>query len=157
MQNLVGSIIPSEAEVAKLLKEIEGVTKKVQSFAIHLTPAQRKGLLKMRPDGAKIVTLVGRLCAKYGVASGDTPVDGMNADLLLSERIRPLTAAAGLLAQTLDDTELEAEGECWHAATANYSMLVVLARNNAQLASELAPARDFFATGRRAAKVAPAT
>lgn len=155
MDNRVGDTIPPEAEVAKLVRAIEAVAVKVERYTVKLTAQERKGLLKFRPGGEAIVELVARLAIKYKSNADDTPVDGMKADLELSQRLRPLTAAAELLARTLDDTELEAEGECWHAATANYTLLNLLARNNPTLASELEPARAFFATGPRRKKPGP--
>lgn len=155
MENRVGDTIPSAAEVTKLVKDVEAIGAKVAPYTVKLTPDERMRLVKFRPGGEAIVELVARLCGKYNVNSDDTPVDGMNADLELAARLRSLAAAADLLARTLDDTELEAEGECWHAATANYSLLSLMARNNAALAAELEPARAFFATGARRKKPGP--
>jgi hypothetical protein len=75
--------------------------------------------------------------------------------LLLAKRLRPLANAATALSQRLDDTILQAQSECWWAATAFYSTLARISGANAKLAAALKPIIDFFAVGRRKAK-APA-
>lgn len=157
MENLVGDHLPSEAEVGKLVKQLEDVAHKLEAFTIKLTPDARRMLPKFRPGGDEVVARVATLAKKHDVDNDDTPVAGMSADLALVRRLAPLVSAATQLAERLDDTTLQAQGECWHAATSLYSLLMARAKNNAALASELADTRAFFATGRRAKKaVAPA-
>ncbi len=148
MKNLVGDHLPSDNEIAKLEKAIEDVVTKLTPFTVKLTPEERRGTLKFRPGGERVVQLVADLTKKYKLDDTDTPVDGMIADLALSQRLASLARVADLLAQLVDDTTLEAQSECWQAATALYSQLSLRARNNAQLATELAEATAFFASKR---------
>jgi hypothetical protein len=155
MEDRVGSHVPSENDVQKLVGQVESIVHKIREYAVALTPDERRSLTKFRPGGEAIVALVGQLAKKHGVDAEETSVEGMHADLLLAQRLAPLAGAADALAQLLDDTVLEAQGECWHAATANYSLLSVKAKNLPDLAESLAPARAFFATGRRRNKPSP--
>ncbi len=82
-------------------------------------------------------------------------VDGMKRDLLLAQRLRPLATQATKLAQRLDDTILEAQSECWWAATAFYSALARISGADAALQKAMEPIVAFFAVGRRKAKEPP--
>jgi hypothetical protein len=58
----------------------------------------------------------------------------------------------GSLQRRLDDTHLEAQSECWWAATAFYTALGRTMDADAKLEAALRPIVDFFAVGRRARK-----
>jgi hypothetical protein len=149
MQNRVGDLIPSEAEIEKLQKSISDIAQRIAKWTVQLSSAERRGLPKFRPGGEKVVATISTLAERYGAAGDDAPVEGMNADLLLARRIAPLASAVSALAQRLADTELQAESEAWQAAIVNYALLGVKARANHGLTGELAPVRQFFATGKR--------
>lgn len=156
MENRVGDVVPSDKEVAQLVKDIESVAQRVAKFGVHLTPEERRRVPKMRDGGEKLVPLVGELA---GIRKLDIPgmsVDGMKADLLLTDRLAPVANAAEALAQLLADTRLEAGGECWWAFTSFYSLLGSMAARDPKLATALKPAVDFFAIGRRKPRAAPA-
>ena len=59
------------------------------------------------------------------------------------------------LSQRVADTILEAQSECWWAATEYYTALDGLSRTDPAIKTALQPVYDFFATGRRKPK-APA-
>jgi hypothetical protein len=149
MENKVGENIPSAQTVQHMVAKLEALIGEISAFAVSLSPEQRKGITKLRPGGERIVSLVGDLAKKYGVDSPETSVDAMRDDLTLAQRLAPLAHVATALANRLDDTILEAHGECWHSCTANYTLLAARSRDNADLANALKPAVDFFATGRR--------
>jgi hypothetical protein len=156
MENLVGQKVPNDKEVASIIKLLESADAQVAKFVdVHLSPEARKGMLRFRPGGEKIATLVGRLASEKGVALPHENVDDMNADLALLQQLRPLLSAAQSLLQRIDDGLLEAESECWSAVTGLYSVLSSMAARDPQLATALRPATDFFATGRRKPKPAP--
>jgi hypothetical protein len=149
MQNRVGNLIPTEAEIEKLQKSISDIAQRIAKWSVRLSTDERRALLKFRPGGDKVLTTITSLAERYDVADSDAPIDGMNADMLLARRIAPLTAAVSALAQTLADTELQAQSEAWQAAVLNYALLGIKARNNAGLGGELASVRQFFAIGKR--------
>ena len=149
MEDRVGDPIPSEAEVKSEAKTIDGVYAKTEGYGCSLTKEERGTRAHIRPGGEKVVADVAHIADKYGIDNPDTPVAGMLADLLLAQRIRPASIAARALADRYEDTIMEAESECWHAATALYSLLVERAKHNPQLAGEIASLRAFFATGKR--------
>ena len=80
----------------------------------------------------------------------------MKADLLLAQRLRPLSVEveveAEALRQRLDDTVLEAQSECWWAATAFYTALSRMIYADPRLEAALGPIIEFFAVGRRKVK-----
>ena len=137
-------------DVAKLVKDLDGIVKQLTKFAIKLTPEERRGTLKFRRGGEHVVELVARLARKYKVDDADTPVDDMLSDLALASRLAPLATVTELIRQYVDDTLLQAQSEAWQAATALYSQLAVRARNNPDLAAEFAEAKAFFARRHRA-------
>jgi hypothetical protein len=156
MDNLVGEQIPSEPEVKKQVQQLQEIAKRSEGWAVKLYPERRRQLLKFRPGGERVVERVARLAQKYSVDSDDTPVEGMLADLMLAQRLQPLVDAARILSGRYADTVLEAQAECWHAATALYTLLKARARDNRELAAELDEVTKFFAIGRRRPKP-PAT
>ena len=106
-------------------------------------------LLKMRTGGEPIVADIAKLASDHGITLPQITVDGMLADLALAQRIRPLASAIAQLNQRLSDTVLEAQSECWWAATALYTSLLRVSSGDPVLAAALKPIVDFFAVGRR--------
>lgn len=149
MQNKVGTQVPSAAVIETAVRSVESARESVARQTISLTPDQRKSALKIRPGGERMVALLADLARKSGVDLPDMPIDAMERDLELAQALQPLSTAASTLQQRVDDTILEAQAECWHAATAYYTILQRMSSANPALADQLKPVRDFFATGRR--------
>jgi hypothetical protein len=154
MQDRVGSVVPSEKEVAKLIDELHALQKKIEKFTIALSTEDRKHTLRFRPGGERIIALVGDLVTKHALQLPKVSVDAMKADLALSQRLAALDTAAQTFAQRIADTRLEAEAESWWAATAYYTALARMADAEPELANALRTVVDFFATGRRSKKAA---
>lgn len=152
MHAMVGDTIPSEKEVEQLVAQIRAIEAKLEKYTVLLTVDQRKTTTKMRSGGEAIVPQVGALATEHGVALPGVTVDGMLADLTLAQRLAPLSAAIQGLQRRVDDTVLEAQSECWWAATALYSALARASGATPKLESALKPIVDFFAIGRRVKK-----
>jgi len=152
MDDKVGDEIPTEAEITAAVKIIVDLRAKLSKYTIKLTPEERKHLLRFRPGGERVVELIGSLSEKYEVSLSDMPVDGMRNDLTLAARIAPLLREVNLLGEELQDTTSEAYSEAWQAATGNYSVLSRVSTANAALASELSPAKEFFAKKRKTSR-----
>ncbi|WP_437765507.1 hypothetical protein WMF27_29575 [Sorangium sp. So ce281] len=149
MQNKVGNNVPSEKVIQGLVEELSSLEEKVKKFTVELTAEERKATTKMRTGGEPIARHVGELADANGVTLPKISVEGMKADLLLIERMKPLQAAVDDLAQRIADTILQAQSEAWWAATAYYTTLSRMAAADAKLERSLKPAVDFFAIGRR--------
>lgn len=152
MENRVGDHVPTQPELDRQVKTLDDLRAKNAGWTVKLDAQQRKQAPKPRTGAEPKVRMIARLAVKYGVDSTDTPVDGMLADLELADRVTPVAQAAALLAETYDDTRLQAEAEYWHAATALYALLRDRARNNQELAKELEDVSQFFALGKRRPK-----
>lgn len=149
MENKVGDEVPTEAEIVAAVKVIAELRAKLAKFTVKLTPEERRHLLRFRPGGERIVELIGGLAEKYDVTLPDMPVEGMRDDLTLAQRLAPLVREVNLLGEHLADTTAAAYSEAWQAATGNYSVLSRVSAANPALASELGPAKEFFATRKR--------
>ena len=121
---------------------------------INLSADERKHTVKFRPGGEKIVALLAELAARHGVTLPSISVEGMTADLQLAGRLQPVADALAAAAQTVADTILEAQSECWWAATASLTALARMTSADPKLEAALRPAVDFFAVGRRVKKPA---
>lgn len=149
MQDLVGNTIPSEKEIENLVAEVRAVEAKVEQFTILLSKEARAATTKPRKGGDSIVATLGDLADAHGVSLPKISTAAMKADLLLAQRLRPLAEAVSTLQQRLDDTVLEAQSECWWAATAFYTALSRMRDADPKLEAALRPIIDFFAIGRR--------
>ena len=149
MENLVGEHIPSEAEVEKMLKDIEGIGAKLAKCTHVLSPEARQKALKP-PDGSESTTkLIAKLLTKHKVSLPSISAEEMEADQLLAERLEPVVEALASLLRRVQDTILEAGHERWYATTAGYTALVRIMATNAQLEADLKPALDAFGVGRK--------
>ena len=149
MQDRVGGTIPSEKEIDALIADIKNVEDRVKKYTVVLTKSERGATTKFRRGGELIVGLLASLATEHGIALPKITTAGMTADLLLAQRLRPLANAVESLQQRVDDTVLEAQSECWWAATAFYTALNRMIDVDPKLESALKPIIDFFAIGCR--------
>lgn len=149
MQNRVGAVVPSEEEIQALVKDVQNLAAKVQRFTLMLSAEDRKRTTKMRARGERIVELVGDLAVQNQVSLPRISVADMKNDLALNQRLAPLAQALSNLSQAISDTMLQAQSECWWAATAFYSALSRLSDLDPQLETSLKPAVEFFARKRK--------
>jgi len=154
MQDRVGGTIPSEKEVDALIADIQDIESRIKKYTVLLTKGERGATTKFRRGGELIVGTLAVLADEHGIKLPKITTEGMKADLLLAQRLRPLADAVKSVQQRLDDTILEAQSECWWAATAFYTSLSRMMDADAKLEAALRPIIEFFAIGRR--KVAPA-
>jgi hypothetical protein len=144
--------VPSAHEIEGLVQEIESIRIRIEKFSCDLTVEERRRATRFRPGGETIVSLLTDIARAEGVILPKLTPDDVVADLRLIERIRPLVDAAEALSQTLSDTFMEAQSECWWGATAFYTALVRAASLDARLETALRPAVDFFAIGPKKGK-----
>lgn len=149
MDNRVGAQVPDQAESQKLVKQVDGITQKVETYAVHLNPEERQRALKMPGGGEDVAALIVKLLRQHNVSLPGINPDDIEADLTLADRLRPLVPALETALRLVQDGILEAEAEAWYATTAGYTALVRLSGADAKLASELKPAMEFFGVGRK--------
>jgi hypothetical protein len=149
MDNKVGDKIPTPKQIEKALTAIRDARKVLAPFLISLSADQRKRLIRFRPGGETVVSKVGEAASKRDVSLPGISVENMQADLALVHALAPVAAELETFTAEVDDTVLEAEAECWWAATAFYSSLSRIQATDPKLESELKPVVDFFALGRR--------
>jgi hypothetical protein len=149
MDNRVGAQVPDQAESEKLVKQVDGITKKVEAYAVHLNPEERQRALKMPGGGEEIARQISKLLRAHSVSLPGINPDDIESDLTLADRLRPLVPALETALRLVQDGILEAEAEAWYATTAGYTALVRLSGSDAKLAAELKPAMEFFGVGRK--------
>jgi hypothetical protein len=149
MQDKVGSKVPSEAEIAKLVDVLGDVRRKMDAWSVSLTDEERRRVLRFPGGGDAVIALMSRLARKHGVSLPGVDVDAMDADLLLLTRIAPLLEALDALGARASDTAREAGAEAWWSATAIYTALSRTADADPELQAEIKPATQFFARPRK--------
>jgi hypothetical protein len=149
MENRVGDVVPSEAEIEELLKDIGGLRSKLEKYGDFLSPEARQSTLKP-PEGSEATSrLITKLLTAHKVSlPGVDPAD-IEADRLLAERLAPVAAELGSLQRLVQDTILQANHERWSATTAGYTSLVRTMDANPELREALKPALDAFGVGRK--------
>ena len=149
MKNRVGNVMPSDQEIQRLLKDVQNLAARIEKFTVTLSAEERQRTTKMRAQGERIVEMVGDLATRNEVSLPRISVEDMKNDLTLAQRLAPLAQALESVSQTVSDTILQAQSECWWAATAFYTALSRLSDADAQLEGSLKPAIEFFARRRR--------
>ena len=149
MKNRVGNVMPSDPEVQRLVKDVQNLAARIEKFTVTLSSEERQRTTKMRAQGERIVEMVGDLATRNEVSLPRISVEDMKNDLTLAQRLAPLAQALESVSQTVSDTILQAQSECWWAATAFYTALSRLSNADAQLEGALKPAIEFFARRRR--------
>jgi hypothetical protein len=149
MQDRVGTNVPTEDQAKAWVATIEKLAQEMAPFGVGLTPEERKHTLKFRPGGEPHVHAIAGSVRKHEVALPGITADGMEADLLLAQRLKPVRDAAESLYQFADDTILEASSECWYAMTAYYTSLSRMVGNFPDIKAVVQQVSEFFATRRR--------
>ena len=149
MENRVGDKLPSEAELAKLERDVESLIERVGKFGVALTTEERQQAVKPRLGWEDVVRTLAGLVSEHDVSLPGIDKDAMLADLTLAQRVSPLAQKTEQLAQLVADTQYEARHEAWWAATAFYTALNRTSGSNASLTGKIKPLVEFFAIGRR--------
>jgi hypothetical protein len=149
MQDRVGVTVPTEAQVAVWVAAINKLRQDMAPYGVSLTPDERRHTLKFRPGGEPIVSSLAAAVREHNVSLPGITADGMQADLLLTQRMKPLRDAAETLCQFADDTMLEASSECWYAATAYYTALSRMVSSFPDLKATIGQIASFFGVRRR--------
>ncbi len=149
MQDRVGAKIPTDEQVAGWLATIKKLQQDMEPYGVGLTPEERRHTLKFRPGGETIVHALAVSVRNHDVALPGITADGMEADLNVAEKLKPVRDAAEALYQFADDTILEASSECWYAATAFYTTLTRMVSGYPDIKAVVAQVSALFATGRR--------
>ncbi len=157
MQDRVGSNIPTDEQVTGWLTAIQKVREEMAPFGVGLSPEERRHTLKFRPGGETIVHALATAVRGHDLSLPGISADGMEADLSIAEKLKPVRDAAEALYQFTDDTILEASSECWYAATAFYTTMSRMVSSYPDIKAVVAQVSSLFATGRRrqAAVTAP--
>lgn len=155
MQTALSSTLPSEKQVQKLVRDVSVVHDGIVRYVVNLTPTEKRRSPKPRPGAEKIADMLARIAADLKLMFNGASPDDIVANRARAERLRPLQEASVLLARELTDAVFAAESKAWTATTDLYTVLKRLSRRDAALKAQIEPATDFFATGKRKAKVSP--
>jgi hypothetical protein len=149
MQDRVGTNVPTDEQVAGWLATINKLQQDMAPYGVGLTPDERRHTLKFRPGGEPIVHALAGSVRTHNVSLPGLTPDGMEADLLLTQQLKPIRDAAEALYQFTDDTILEASSECWYAVTAYYTTLSRMVSSFPDIKGVVSQVASFFATRRR--------
>jgi hypothetical protein len=149
MLDRVGTNMPSDEQVAGWLKKLKDIQQEMAPFGVGLTPEERRRTLKFRPGGEPIVHGLAVAVRNHSVSLPGLSADGMEADLSLAQKLKPVRDAAEALYQFTDDTILEASSECWYAATAYYTSFSRMVSSFPDIKAVVAEIAAFFARRRR--------
>jgi hypothetical protein len=140
---------PTQKQVDALIADVMAIQKRIEGFTVSLTDAERRGITKMRPGGEGVVATLVQVAQQHDVKLPEVSATGIAGDLALAQRLRPLGEATRQLFRRVEDTILNAQGDCWWSATALYTALSRIAAGNATLQASLRSVVAFFATGPR--------
>lgn len=149
MQDRVGAKVPTDEQVAGWLATIKQLQQEMAAFGVGLTPEERRHTLKFRSGGESIVHALAVSVRNHDISLPGITADGMEADLNLVQKLKPIRDAAEAVYQFADDTILEASSECWYAATAYYTAFSRMVSSSPDVKAVVAQVASFFATRRR--------
>src|SRR5262249_6948195 len=103
MEDKVGSIVPSEKDIAARVEEVQKIAGAAKKYTVALTTDQRSRTLKPRSGFPQVAPKIAALAEKHKVSLPKISIDGMNADLTLAARLEVLRPAVATLLQRIDD------------------------------------------------------
>jgi hypothetical protein len=145
MHDRVGAKVPTEEQLTGWLTTLKQVQQEIAGFGVGLTPEERKHTLKFRPGGEAIVRALAGAVRNHDLSLPGLTADGMEADLSLVQKLKPVRDAAEALYQLADDTILEASSECWYAATAYYTTFSRMVSSFPDIKPLVSDTASFFA------------
>ena len=151
----------SELQMKQLAKHVEESIKLLDKVAAMvtanepvLTAAQRKGSLKMKAGGEKVVPVLAALATRFEVSIGSHPVPVMLEKVQHAQTLLPLLERAGLLRTQLNDALLRANADAWKTATVLYGTLKSFSSKNGDVGAALAPVEEYFARRHKSVAIA---
>jgi len=156
MQDRVGTNVPTDEQIVGWVATINKIQQEMAPYGPGLTPEERRHALRFRLGDEPIVHSLAGVVRKHEVSLPGITADGMQADLLLMQKLKPICDAAHALYQFTDDTMLESASECWYAATAYYTAVSRMVSSFPDIKATIADVASFFARRRRRSLPAPA-
>jgi len=101
-----------------------------------LSKQERQRMPRSRKDGATIAREIAQLATKYGV-TGVVDVNGMLSAVNEVEQLAPLDKVAANFSVLVHDRVFASDSASWKSATAGYTVLKRLARDNPDMARDL--------------------
>ena len=144
----------TDAQLAQMLTELDGIAVNLGPDATPLTIQQRRRLAKMRPGAEPLVPEIMKLADRYGIVFPGVTTASVNADLTLVQQLSTLQSRLGTLVGLMGDLSVEARSRVWRAMGAVYAALVRLIPQYPALQLELAPMATFLAVKHKTAPTA---
>jgi hypothetical protein len=148
MKNRVGTMVPSDELVSGWIGTLKKLQVDMAPYGVGLTPDERKHTLKFRPGGETIVHAIAASVRNHSLSLPGISADGMEGDLVLVQKMKPVRDAAQALFEFADDTILEGSSECWYAATAYYTALSRMVSSFPDIKAVVAEVASFMSTRR---------
>ena len=127
----------TQVAIAACVADLGRHTVTVSGGVKPLSKQERKHMARPRKDSASIAREIAQLATKYGV-TGIVDVDGMLSAVTQAEQLAPLDKAAANFSVLVHDRAFAAESASWKSATTGYTVLKRLAKDNPDLARDLA-------------------
>jgi hypothetical protein len=139
----------SELRTKAMLERIDELMRDLTPLLTQLRPQQRRGMLRMPADSAPVRTSVMNLARAKGLVKADIGEAPSEIATAFAARLARLSRVLDLLGRAVNDTRRVSEAQAWSEVTALYSMLVSMARFDADVAVRLRHARAYFKKRRK--------
>jgi hypothetical protein len=126
-------------------KSLLGQVTAIVGPAPALTATDRKRSAKLRKGGETVIATVATLSDQFGLTVASHPTTTMVQKASQAKALIPLHKQLVTATKQVADQMFSANSESWAAATVHYTMLRRLAKTDGDLATALAPVKQFFA------------
>jgi len=113
--------------------------------ALALTGKDRRRAVRLRKGGEKVIPTLTALSEQFGIDLPSHPTSAITANVNKANSLVAVHKQLVTATKQVADAIFKAQSESWDGATVHYTVLKRLAKSDGDLATALAPVKQFFA------------
>jgi hypothetical protein len=112
---------------------------------LALTAKERRRAVRLRKGGEKVIPTITALSEQYGLTVPSHPTSAITANVNKANSLVAVHKQLVTATKQVEDAIFKAQSESWDGATVHYTVLKRLAKSDGDIATALAPVKEFFA------------
>jgi hypothetical protein len=139
------SATSTSSSVATTAKSLIATLTAMAGKPLALTAKERRRAVRLRKGGEKVIPTITALSEQFGINVPSHPTSAIKANVTKANSLVAVHKQLVTATKQVEDAIFKAQSESWDGATVHYTVLKRLAKSDGDIATALAPVKEFLA------------